>query len=295
MGTAQADPGPPTANAGGPYSGDEGAEITFSGDANDPEDASNLLTYEWDFEFDGSFDVADSGVNLTAPTHIYGNDGSFTVALRAIDTASEVSAIATAVVTVANVLPSANAGGPYTVEDGTALTFAGSATDPGTDTLTYEWDFEYDGTTFNTVGPTTAAGIDLIGPSYTYPNDGSFTVALRVGDDDGVGTVVTADVTVSPAAAPTATPTATPQPTPTPTPTPTPEPTPPPTPTPVEPTPTPDANTPTPAPTVAPTPTPTPIPSLPAAGRGGLFVLAGLIGLVVVWRLRAGAVARRAG
>ena len=46
MGTAQADPGAPTANAGGPYSGDEGAEITFSGDANDLEDAPNLLTYE---------------------------------------------------------------------------------------------------------------------------------------------------------------------------------------------------------------------------------------------------------
>ena len=184
--TAQANPGPPTANAGGPYSGDEGGEITFSGDANDPEDASNILTYEWDFEFDGSFNIADSGVNLTAPTHTYGNDGSFTVALRARDTANEVSTIATAVVTIANVLPSANAGGPYVVEDGTALTFAGSATDPGTDTLTYEWDFEYNGSTFNTVGPTTAAGVDLTAPSYTYPNDGSFTVALRVGDDDGV-------------------------------------------------------------------------------------------------------------
>ncbi len=198
--TAQGDPGPPTANAGGPYSGDEGEEVVFSGDASDPEDASNLLTYEWDFEFDGSFNIVASGVNLTAPGHTYGNDGPFTVALRVRDTADEVSLIATASVTIANVLPSANAGGPYAVDEGTALTFSGSATEPGNDTLTYEWDFEHNNVTFNTVGPTTAAGVDLTAPSYTYPSDGVFTAALRVRDDDGVSTIVFAEVTVNPQA-----------------------------------------------------------------------------------------------
>ena len=187
-------PGAPTANAGGPYTADEGAQVTFSGDAADAEDASSALTYEWDFEFSGSFTVAKSGVNLTAPTHTYTDDGSFTVALRVRDTDADVSAISTAAVTILNVPPSVNAGGPYTVDEGTALVFNGSATDPGEDTLTYEWDFGYDGVSFSV----SSSGEDLTGPSNTYTNDGARTAALRVRDEDGgVSAIETAVVTVS--------------------------------------------------------------------------------------------------
>ena len=113
----------PIANAGGPYSGDEGQQITFTGDASDAEDPTSSLTFEWDFEFDGSFAVAQSGVNLTSPNHTYTDDGSFTVALRVTDTASNVSSVATAAVTISNVPPTANAGGPYTVDEGSALSY----------------------------------------------------------------------------------------------------------------------------------------------------------------------------
>jgi len=82
-----------------------------------------------------------------------------------------------------------------------------SATDPGNDTLAYEWDFEYDGVTFDTSGAATDSGIDLTGPSYTYATDGIYTVALRVQDDDGASAVVTAQVTVNPSG-PVPTPTA---------------------------------------------------------------------------------------
>ena len=112
---------------------------------------------------------------------------------------------ATAAVTVSKVLPTVDAGGPYEVVAGTSLTLAGSATDPGADTLTYQWDFVYDGTTFDTSGADTDSGIDLTGPSHTYPSDGLFTVALRVQDDDGASAVVTAQVTVT-SAGPTPTP-----------------------------------------------------------------------------------------
>ena len=92
--------GSPIANVGGPYSSDEGQQITFTGDATDSEDATNLLTFEWDFEFDGSFSAAQSGVNLTSPVYTYGDDGSFTVALRVTDTDSNVGSVSTAAVTV---------------------------------------------------------------------------------------------------------------------------------------------------------------------------------------------------
>ena len=184
----------PTANAGGPYSGDEGAPVAFTGDAIDAEDPTSALTFEWDFEFDGSFNVSMSGVSSTAPSHVYTDNGTFTVALRVRDTDSEVSAISTAAVTVANVPPSANAGGPYTTDEGSALGFTGSATDPGEDTLTYEWDFDYDGTTFTV----DSSGVDLTSPSTTYADDGERSVALRVRDDDGgVSAVQTVVVTVN--------------------------------------------------------------------------------------------------
>ena len=188
--------GIPTANVGGPYNTNEGTQLTFSGAASDPEDSSETLIYEWDFEFDGSFNVAQSGVSLTTPTHAYTDSGSFTVALRVRDGADNLSPTSAGNVTVANVSPSANAGGPYIVDAGTALTFSGSATDPGNDTLTYEWDFEYTGTTFNTVGSTTASGVDLTSPRYTYAQDGILTVALRVrDDDDAVSPIMTAQIT----------------------------------------------------------------------------------------------------
>ena len=263
-------PGPPTANAGGPYTTNEGTQLAFSGAASDPEDDSDTLLYEWDFEFDGSFDIAQLGVNLVVPTHTYLDNGSFTVALRVWDSANNQSLLSTATVAVVNVSPSSNAGGPYAVDPGNALTFAGSANDPGSDALTYEWDFECNGTTFNTVGSTTASGVDMTSPTYTYAQDGIFTVALRVRDDDeGVSAISTTQVTVraqaQPAPIPTPMSTPTPPPTPTPLPTPPPTPTPPATPTPV-PTPPPmpmETPTPLPTPTPAPTVTPTPKPIPP--------------------------------
>jgi len=184
----------PIANAGGPYSGDEGQQITFTGDASDAEDATSLLTFEWDFEFDGSFAIGQSGVNLKSPNHTYTDDGSYTVGLRVKDTENNVSAVSTATVTISNVPPTASAGGPYTVDEGSSLSYNGSATDPGSDTLTFEWDFDYVASTFTV----DASGDDLTTPSNTYLNDANKTVALRVRDGDGgVSSIVTAAVTVS--------------------------------------------------------------------------------------------------
>ena len=244
----------PTANAGTAYTGSEGSSITFAGSATDP--GSDTLTYEWDFTYGGGqIGVSESGDGLVNPSHTYLNDGEFTVALRVLDDDSA-SALATASVTVSNVVPTAKANGPYQTTVGTPLTFSGSATDPGNDALTYEWDFEFDGVTFNTVGAATASGVDLGGPQYTYGQAGTFSVGLRVSDDDSTSAVATAQVTVSgQQATPTPSPTATPPPPPPPPP---PGPLPPPPPPPPSPTATPTAvPTATPSPTATPTAIPT--------------------------------------
>lgn len=89
--------------------------------------------------------------------------------------------------------PVADAGGPYTVVEGGSTTFssAGSFAPSGTITQ-YEWDFDYDGETFNVdsteASPTfSAAGLD--GPSERV-------IALRVTDDKGVTALGFATMTI---------------------------------------------------------------------------------------------------
>ena len=183
---------PPSANANGPYTINEGSALTFTGNATDP--GNDTLTFEWDFDYDGStFTVDVSGQNLTGPTKTYADDGTKTVGLRVRDDDGGVSSISTATTTIQNVPPTASIGSSFTGTEGTAVAFSGNATDPGNDTLTYEWDFSFVTPTFNV----DQSGDGLKAPNHTYTNDGEFTVAMRVRDDDSTSSQVTASVTIS--------------------------------------------------------------------------------------------------
>ena len=84
--------------------------------------------------------------------------------------------------------PTADAGGPYSAEVGTAITFDGGGSsdpDPG-DTLTYSWDFGD--------GSGTATGVN---PSYTYAVTGTYTVTLTVTDSTGLLDTAQADATIN--------------------------------------------------------------------------------------------------
>ena len=73
----------------------------------------------------------------------------------------------------------ADAGVDQTVDEGGALFVSGSgAAAPGHVIVAYEWDFDYDGVTFNV----DASGANA---STSYPDDGEYTIALRVRDDGG--------------------------------------------------------------------------------------------------------------
>ena len=174
----------PFADAGGAYFGNEGAAVLL--DASASTDADGTISgYAWSF---GDGNVG-SGVQ---PNHIYADDGVYTVTLTVTDDAGG-TAVDTATVTIGNVAPTADAGGDYAGSEGTALTFAAAASDPGTDVLTYEWDFDYDGSTF----AIDVSGVDLTSPSYTYPDDGAYVVALRVSDGDGGSSFDTAAVSIA--------------------------------------------------------------------------------------------------
>ena len=161
----------PTAEAGGPYTGDEGSPIQLRGSGTDP--TGDPLTYEWDLDQDGVFETPGQVV-----THIWLDDGDYTVTLRVDDGQGGV-ATDDATVIVNNVPPSANAGPDRAVEEGEIVTFNGTATDPGADTFVFEWDFDYDGLFFD---------LDVTGQTVTTTFasvPANYVVALRVIDDDG--------------------------------------------------------------------------------------------------------------
>jgi PKD repeat protein len=175
---------PPTANAGGPYTGTAGTAITFNGSgSSDPQ--GQTLTYAWDFG-DGT---TGSGVR---PTHTYSTAGTYTVRLTVTNTSNLTgSATATATIAAAPKPPTAVAGGPYTGTAGTAISFNGSASsDPQSQTLTYAWSFGDAGT---------GAGAT---PTHTYASAGTYTVTLTVTDTSGLTGSATATATIAAAPKP---------------------------------------------------------------------------------------------
>jgi predicted extracellular nuclease len=84
--------------------------------------------------------------------------------------------------------PSASAGGPYTVAEGSSTVLTAPGTDPEGGPLTYDWDLDNDGT-FETPGQTaTFSAAD--GPATP-------TVKVRVTDNGGLSTVASATVTIT--------------------------------------------------------------------------------------------------
>ncbi len=172
----------PTANAGGPYSGDQGDTINLDGSASsDP--GNNITLYEWDLDNNGAYDDA-TGVTATFSSN---DTGVFTVGLRVTDGDGGTDT-ATATVNVGNVGPTADAGGPYSGDQGADITLDASASsDPGNNIVSYEWDLDNDGA-FNDATGVTA--------TFNSEDTGVFTVGLRVTDGEGDSGTATASVTV---------------------------------------------------------------------------------------------------
>src|SRR5262245_33796403 len=171
---------PPVAEAGPDWTSAEGAGVAFDGSGSSDPDG-DVLNYSWNFG-DGT---TGEGV---APTHVYADNGTYTVTLTVSDGHGG-SSTDSLTVTVNNVAPTATATGPSGGVRGQARTFTFSAGDAGpvdlaapfTDAINWG-----DGTTRTITGP--ASGVQL---EHIFTASGGYTVSVTATDKDG-GTSVAA-------------------------------------------------------------------------------------------------------
>ncbi len=177
---------PPTGNIFTPGTSSEGEVVPFTAQVEDPSPLDTVLV-RWDFEYNGR--VFNEMANGTSVSHVYRDDGTYTVLMRMTDEDGGINNISLQV-TVRNVAPSASFGSTAPTLEGGVVDFNSTVTDPGElDVHTFEWDFDYDGDTFQAQGSRQNV-------SWQYIQDGTYTVALRVTDDDGGTTLVTNDVVI---------------------------------------------------------------------------------------------------
>jgi len=157
----------------------EGDTLHFTASVTDP-GSEDTFTYLWNF-----------GDDVTAETkevsHVYGDNGSFQVSASVWDDdgGSDNDALT---VTVLNVKPEADPGGPYTGSLGREIVFTGQAYDPGwNEELKFVWDLDGDGT-FESVGQTV---------TYTYNETGVYNIRLEVTDKDGASDTSGTTITIS--------------------------------------------------------------------------------------------------
>lgn len=166
----------PVAEIGAPYNGKEGSPVQFDASGSSDPDGM-IVSYLWDFQNDG---VWDDTTTVATDSFVYNDDFSGMIKIKVIDSDDDFSQDSSKV-TIINVAPTVEAGGPYSGNWDQAINFAGAATDPGLDDvskLTYEWDLDEDGV-YESVGKN-------VQKSYSYGE--KHIVWLRVKDDDsGIG------------------------------------------------------------------------------------------------------------
>jgi PKD repeat protein len=171
----------PVADAGADQNVDEGDLVLLngSGSSDTISDMSSLI-YTWYFE-DGTVKY---GITIN---HIFLDDGTYTITLMVEDDNGYVDSD-TLNVHVNNVAPSASIGGPYSGDEASQIHFSGSASDPGDDTFTFEWDLDNDGQYDDATGQSS---------SWNWDDDGTFTIGLKVTDDDGASSTDSTTVNIN--------------------------------------------------------------------------------------------------
>ena len=157
----------PIADAGGPYEGETGVPVQFTGlRSSDPD--GDPLSYDWLFG-------DQNGGSGSLPHHIYTAPGVYAVTLTVSDGEHAATDATTAtIVTVIrpeNRAPVARAGGPYSGVVHRWIQFSAlQSSDPDEDFLTFQWTFGDGQSGFG------------IAPVHTYTAAGTYTARVTVSD-----------------------------------------------------------------------------------------------------------------
>jgi PKD repeat protein len=160
----------PAPDAGGPYTGTVGVEVSFDGSASTDSDGT-IDSWDWRFG-DGT---TGSGEMLG---HTYPAAGDYAVSLTITDNDGARSLeITSAAIGVSPQSPIADAGGPYGGRVGVAVAFDGSASsDPNGGTITdYDWAFDDGNTATGVTASNTYATSGIYRPSLTVTNNNADT------------------------------------------------------------------------------------------------------------------------
>jgi PKD repeat protein len=176
---------PPTARAGGPYTGTAGAALTLSGAGSTDTDGT-IASYAWTF----GDNTSGTGVS---PSKTYATAGTYTATLTVTDDkGATASSTATVTITAPGgggvTPPVARVNGPYTATVGVPVTLSSAGS---TDATSYSWSLG------NGATATGAA------PSVTYSTAGTYTITLTATGSGGTTATESTTITVSAPAAPT--------------------------------------------------------------------------------------------
>jgi hypothetical protein len=143
---------------------------------------------------DGTIVEDGTGGYVVSGTHTYADNGVYTAAVLVVDERNGAGSLVNDTVTVANVAPTVTLGGDPSGVRGQTLNFAGTFADPGSaDTWIGAVDFG-DGTG---VQPLALKPDNTFALSHVFAATGTFTVTVRVTDDDGGAGAATKAVVVS--------------------------------------------------------------------------------------------------
>ena len=192
----------PTANAGPDQNAGAGATVTLDGTGSTDGDGDTIVSYTWTQNAGPA--VTLNGANTATPTFTV---PSITVATAIIfelvvnDGLTSSSPDIVVVAAFPNAPPTVNAGTDLTVLGASAVTLTGTASDPETDPLTYQWT--------QTAGPAvTLTGDTTLAPSFTAPPKTAapqvLTFSLIANDGTSNSAPDTIDITVLSNVGPTA-------------------------------------------------------------------------------------------
>ena len=176
------DLGPAAAFTWSPEPQNEGSTVSFNDMSTSYPDT--IVSWAWDF----------GGLGTSTdqhPSFVFSDNGIYTVTLSVTDDDGSTDSVSHDV-SVTDLGPTAVLSGDTTLNEGQTGSYDASGSASGPDTIVlYEWDWSYDGITFNPSGDTSAL------QTHVWTGGGIYMVAVRVTDDDGSTDIAALTVSVA--------------------------------------------------------------------------------------------------